>query len=87
MFGFEIPFGFALLLIVIYLIDKLLTKIVDGIEHAHQRNKERRGQKVFDLYQKLQRLSPEEREAFLNNQPSSVKKCFEKGVSLWGEPD
>ena len=87
MFGFEIPFGFALLLIVIYLVDKLLTKIVDGIEHTHQINKDLRGRRVYEAYRQIEKIKPEDRESFLSNQPRSFRKLYEKGVSYWGEPN
>lgn len=86
MFWIDIPFGLALLVIVIYLIDRLLDRIVDKIEAAHRLNNDRMGRKVYDIYRQVERLNPDERKGFLDNQTRTIRRLYKKGVSYWGEP-
>ena len=78
MFWIDIPFGLALLVIVIYLINRLLDRIVDKVEAAHQLNKDRMGRKVYDIYRQVERLNPDERKSFLDNQTRSIRRLYKK---------
>jgi|GEM_PF-5839730 len=68
------------------LIYAFFEKVDKIISTLRQRKKDRESQRVFDLYRKMQILSSEERQAFLSTQPKRVKKRYEYGVSVWGEP-
>lgn len=87
MFYLDIPGGLAILIVVVFLIYASIKKILDIVKRSRQWKKDRRSQKVFDLYLKLQRLSPEDRDNFLKNQPQRIKERYRYAVSLWGEPD
>ncbi len=78
MFWIDIPFGLALLVIVIYLINRLLDRIVDKVEAAHQLNKDRMGRKVYDIYRQVESLTPDERKSFLDNQTRSIRRLYKK---------
>ena len=87
MFYLDIPGGLAILVVVVFLIYASIKKIVDIVKRSRLCAKDRKSQKVFDLYLQLQRLSPEERDDFLKNQPQRIKERYQYAISLWGEPD
>ena len=82
MLYWELPVG----LFVILLICALFEKVERGDMRCVKKYKDRKSQRVFDLYRKLQILSSEERFTYLESHSKRVRMRFEHAVSLWGEP-
>lgn len=78
--------GLPVGLFVILLIDAFFEKVAEWVRRLLEKSNERKSQQVFDLYRKLQILSPEERSTYLERHSKRVRRRYEHAVSLWGEP-
>lgn len=85
MFWINIPAGLALLVILIYLINALINKIVDKIEEHRSFTKSEKVKNAAAVYDMIRAIPKDERGNAL--QDRIVRKRYKYAVSLWGEPD
>ena len=78
---FEIPVA----LLIIFLVDALLRKIVNVFENAAESRREKRKFEAYDLYAELREFSPSQRQEFLKSLPYLERKRYEYAISVWGK--
>lgn len=85
MFWIDIPAGLALLVVVIYLINALINKVVDKIEEHRSHAKSERVKNAAAVYDRIRAIPKDERGNAL--QDRIIRRRYKYAVSLWGEPD